>query len=311
MPCHRDDFAASLKLCRELSSLNSATSTQVNSCTGRLMTHRVKEQLIYAFVNGNEGGNPSYVIATEDSASLADECVSIAVREKCEVTHLNFDNRSGSASVRFYVAAGPIAFCGHGTLAAASSASSIGRASTMLRLDFGEGTIDVLIDQRTGLIGYMEPAGRVDDVPLNQALLTQFRLAFRLPDLGEEQLSVSIGGSIRAKALIRFVLSDSLSCLAIDPERRDQLCTQLGVTGLYPFHVVDHGKVMARHFPIGSGHNEDMATGNIAATVAEFLMPSRNRSLEIMQGGKLCNVSRLVVGPTTHGWLVSGWCRTA
>ena len=43
--------------------------------------------------------------------------------------------------------------------------------------------------------------------------------------------------------------------------------------------------VMARHFPLHAGENEDMATGNIAATVAAMVGGDALPAITIAQGG--------------------------
>lgn len=268
------------------------------------------DALVFAFANGSVGGNPSYVVATEPGQDcVAAACTALAVARGCEVTHVVFDVQAGAASVRFYSPAGPIAFCGHGSLAAAAWAAASGRASEQLTLHYGAGSIDMHMRDAGREVGYLERAGQVAALSIDGPRLEQLRAALGLPDLRPDQVKLSAGGAQRLKALIELADADLLGAIAVSSAAADLLCEQLGVTGLYPYCVAGEALVRARHFPMQCGAVEDMATGNIAPTVAQHVTAGASRPLLIEQGGRDCKVSRLMLVPDGPAWQVNGMCR--
>lgn len=284
-------------------------STSSNNAT---MITDTKHALVFAFANGSGGGNPSYVLATElGHGIVADACMAIAAARGYEVTHIEFGALAGEATVRFYSPSGPIAFCGHGSLAAAAWAAAAGRAEQRLTLHYGAGSIDMYVREGGREIGYLERAGKVSSLDVDARRLALLQDALGLCVLNEQQVKLSVGGATRTKALIELAVPELLSGVNLCASAADLLCEHLGVTGLYPFFVVDQTTIRARHFPKHCSGIEDMATGNIAPTIAQHLIPRANRCLLIEQGGSACNVSRLMLTPSGQAWQVSGMCRIA
>lgn len=273
------------------------------------MTTRLGQQLIYAFSNQTQGGNPSYVIASSGTwPQFESECIRIAQERACEVTHIHFDDTSGEAQLRFYVASGAIAFCGHGALAASAWAAAAGRVADSLLLDYGSGRLRTHI-RTDGVLGFVEQAGVCRELVLDQGSRAQLAAMLFLPALPQD-VRVLLGGRQRAKAMIVLPEQSLLRDLKVVPELRDQFCIQHEVTGIYPMLWRTDKIVRARHFPLRAGENEDMATGNIAATVAEMVGGDALPSITIAQGGADCSVARLQVHKLENGsWLVGGTCR--
>jgi len=273
------------------------------------MLKELGRQLIYAFSNGAQGGNPSYVIATSGSWSPCEqEYIHIASERACEVTHIHFDERLGKAQVRFYVAAGAIVFCGHGALAATAWAVVAGRAMNNLFLDYGSGMLKMYISS-DGTLSFIEQVGTWRELPLNQTLREYVTAMLGLNVLPEQGISIWLGGRQRTKALILLPDREWLAQLHIQPDLRDQFCCQYEVTGIYNFAIERRGYLAARHFPYAST-TEDMATGNIASTLAALVCGTDPHRLNIAQGGVRCTEANLYLRPHAKDcWFVGGRCR--
>lgn len=277
---------------------------------GIAMPHELGRQRIHAFADGERGGNPAYVIAsTEPAAARQRELIAIARAQGCEVTHLHFTGEPGTARARFYVPTGEIAFCGHGALAAAAWAMRARQAQDRLLLVYQGGEI-LMQRHNDGQTGFTDTAGNVREHTLTSPLLRELRAMLGLPDLQGEDVTVHLGGKQRRKALIALSSPRWLARISLDAERRDRFCRQHELTGIYPFAVSAHGDILSRHFPLAAGLDEDMATGNIAPTVAALVCGDRPWPLNILQGGPNCDTARLLLQPTEDGlWFVGGYCR--
>ncbi len=274
------------------------------------MTTRLGQALVYAFSYETHGGNPSFVIATSGQRpDLETECRARSKNLGCEFTHLHLSQESSCADVRFYVESGALSFCGHGALAAAAWAVNAGMAQENMLLDYGSGSLSLRTDGGGERIGFVEQAGQVKEVHIDEPVLASLRAALGLPFLQPESVKVWTGGRQRMKALVSLPSLDLMQGLNIDPEARDSWCQQLGVTGIYPYFQVGPGRIVARHFPLRAGTIEDLATGNIASTLGQHLSGSYAQSLIIEQGGASCSASRLQVQPYETNWFISGYCR--
>lgn len=270
-------------------------------------------QLIHAFTDGARGGNASYVIATSGGKppDMQAECIRIARARGCEVTHLHLVRSPGLSSVRFYVAAGEIAFCGHGTLAAMAWACGAGWGDACAKLQCGASTLE-LQAAAPGVFGYLEPSGDWTELAPQPLLRADVERLLGLQAGAAGDVRVWLGGRTRAKAMIGLPSRALMARLKIQPELRDRFCRLHGVTGVYPLTVLQRGQIAARHFPMAAGDSEDLATGNIASTVAALLGQARPGALTIFQGGADCMAARLQVDPVHDGlWRVGGSCRHA
>lgn len=276
------------------------------------MTNSLGQALIFAFTNGEQGGNPAFVIATSGRLpDLQQECIATAQKYACEVTHIHFTGDATPANLRFYVASGPIAFCGHGSLAATAWAVRAGLVQDTLQIDYGSGQMVMQIENGGQKIGCLEQAGATRAVKIGDQDLASIRSILGLPELQAHEVKLWVGGRQRAKALIWLARRELLQTLKLDPAARDRFCQRFDVTGIYPYVNTAPGRIAARHFPWHSGDSEDMATGNIAATMACHVATGGAHGLVIEQGGATCNAARLQVQPLSSGWLVSGTYRFA
>lgn len=265
----------------------------------------IAAQLIHAFSLDHQTGNPSYVIATQgDRPDLAAFCVAESRRRQCEVTHLHFPASAASPELHFYVESGPMAFCGHGTLAAAAMAAFLGRGAGEFELKVGHEIFTMKSEEGGHRVAFRDAAAPLHELTLDGASLRQ---ALGLPASVPLPVRIMSGGRKRLKLLLEMASPADLAALAVDPALRDALCRSLGLTGIYCFHRTAAG-ACARHFPLAASV-EDMATGNIAATLAAFLCAGRPRALYIDQGGPACNKARLEVRPEAGLWWVGGQCR--
>lgn len=273
------------------------------------MISDLEQGIVFAFARGESGGNPSYVVASAgERRQMRDACLAIAAQRHCEVTHVHYGETADQAEVRFYTESGAISFCGHGTLAAAAWMARAGRARRKLRLDHGDGSVDLTISEDGLRIGYAEQARTTRMVELDAALMDDIRRMLGLPALEEKDTRLWIGGNLRLKGLLQLASPAMLFQMKLEPEARDQFCHQLQITGIYPYVDLGGGRIQSRHFPLGSAHHEDMATGNIAATVAQHVLCGKGK-LTIEQGGPACDAARLLVEGAEDGWQVSGECR--
>lgn len=255
-------------------------------------------------------------------ADLTADCLAIAAERQCEVTHVHLNhthfNNAGPALLRFYTPSGQVAFCGHGALAAAAWVAKAGLAHTRLLADYGGGAVlELTSDDEGGAIGFVDRAGPVQPVALTGALLDTLRTMLGLPGLAPSQLTCWTGGPVRRKALLRLESPQLLAALQIDAATRERFCDQTDVTGIYPYVECAPGRtprrILARHFPRPSGSIEDIATGNIAATVAAHVLAhvlaGTAETLIIDQGGPNADLARLQVVRRGEGWMISGACR--
>lgn len=268
----------------------------------------LERQLIYAFANGNIGGNPSLVIATSGSVKkLEDKFITIAKKNSCEVTHINVE--SGKSILRFYVSEGEISYCGHGIIAAAAWLFKSGFYTNSITLFYNHGKVKIQAKDN-GYFGFLEPAGNKRQIELKQTIIDSISSMLKIDYEISSQISIWIGGGQRLKALIRLPDQSYLKMINVSPALRDEFCEKYSVTGIYLYANDNNGNVWSRHFPIYAGNVEDMATGNIAATVAELVFKNGDNEIVINQGGPYCNVSKLKIIPKSNKkWLVIGYCR--
>lgn len=271
------------------------------------MNTELERQLIYAFSNENKGGNPSLVIATRGHVKeLESKFISIAKENLCEVTHIHIEH--GKNTLRFYVSEGEISYCGHGIIAAAAWLFKSGAYKDFINLFYSQGEVQVQAKDN-GYFGFLESAGKKKQIELNQPIIENISSMLEIDYESASQISLWIGGSQRLKALIRLPDQSCLKIINVSPELRDKFCKKHGVTGIYLYTSDNNGNVWSRHFPLHAGNVEDMATGNIAATVAELVFKNGDNEI-INQGGPDCNVSKLKIIPESNKqWLVSGYYR--
>jgi PhzF family phenazine biosynthesis protein len=273
--------------------------------------------LVHAFSVDGERGNSAFVFETLAHERVAiDACIAMATGLQSEVTWVQREAAPSQIVLRFFTPGGEIAFCGHGTLAAAAwLANRDGSAADWL-FDIGGTPVRVEQDAR-GRWSYLQEEAATQPIDGGEALVDA-ALALGLPDASAirgagAKLARSVGAP-REKLFVELPDAAGLRDIAIDAARRDALCERLGTTGVYVFSVCHTGpapRIVARHFPIRCGSQEDMATGGIAPTAvrhAGFVLAAGEVIID--QGGPDCRNARLVVSAARTGTArrVAGEC---
>lgn len=280
------------------------------------MVEIVASGLVSAFSKSGRGGNPSFVIVTRhaEEKEISALCIDEAKRCRCETTHVSLPGKTGEPPMlRFYVAAGEIGFCGHGTLASAAFLNNLGLVQDSASFTSANGSITV---QRTGgktLYGFEEGAGVAAELSVSAQLAQSIGRSLGLSVGVVASCRALKGGAKRPKLLIHAPDKGSVGDIEVDPDARDALCRDTDVTGVYAFYVGDRRTIFSRHFPIDSGTHEDMATGNIAPTVVRYAFPDLKKGeVTILQGGRNFDVAKIAVLKTSGDsfqYLVAGECR--
>ncbi|WP_161495299.1 PhzF family phenazine biosynthesis protein [Advenella sp. S44] len=121
-------------------------------------------------------------------------------------------------------------------------------------------------------------------------------------------------GGAREKIIVQFMNDKFLKMIQVNASIRDEICCSLEATGIYVFadkSNASKSKLLARHFPVNLGEQEDIATGAIASTVAKHIWrDGKSRSIDIFQGGKYSNSARIIVSKNalSDSWHVIGEC---
>ena len=112
----------------------------------------------------------------------------------------------------------------------------------------------------------------------------------------------------RVKTLVPLKSAAILNSLEPAFDRIEQLCEDIGSTGLYPYAHVDKDCQIfeARQFPMSSGYPEDAATGIAAAALsfgllANGLVQPTSKSITVRQGQAMQKPSEIVITLTTDG----------
>lgn len=297
---------------------------------------------VRAFSVDGARGNPAFVFATgPDEHSDEHACIAMAARRHSEVTWVRRVPGQAGIALRFFTAGGEIAFCGHGTLAAAAWLAERHGAGPELRFEIG-GTSWPVTRDAGGRWSYPQEAAGFQAVNLGRAQdrardLADVERALGLPagrlvdESADEQAGEQTGaspreqknaflprargvklvrsaGALREKILLEVPDSSVLSAIAMNAASaaaRDALCERLQATGLYVFAIVREAgapRIRARHFPLHAGEHEDMATGGIAPTVVRYAaFDDPGPDVVIEQGGPDCGHSRIVVSRSASG----------
>ncbi|KWK48287.1 phenazine biosynthesis protein [Burkholderia stagnalis] len=266
-----------------------------------MITHAAR---VHAFSINGQRGNAAIVFATGAHERVdVDACAATADRLQCEVTWIHRDATPRGSGLRFFTPGGEIAFCGHGTLAAAAWLAARDGGAAAQVFDVGGAPIRVEQDAH-GRWSYLQEAGGSEPVDGDALVDALAALGLRNPDAlraAGAALARSIGAP-RDKLFVALPDAAALRDIALDPARRDALCTRLDTTGLYAYAVCDAAapRLVARHFPLRCGMQEDMATAGIAPTVVRHAgFAAAAGDVVIDQGGPDCGNARLVVAAGT------------
>ena len=263
---------------------------------------------VQAFVNTRQGGNRSHVVVAvgEEDPGLMRHCCAKSLDLGCEVTLVLRAPGDDAMAVFFFAAGQEISFCGHGTLAALDWMARYDGLMGSRTLRCRTASVDGFAEA-DGLCGYYEEEGQFAALPTTAVLLDQVRSALGWGCEATDDFTLAIGGQSRLKLLVQVRDVGLLERVEISPDLRDHLCDQLQVTGFYLYSLEDAQAVLARHFPKAYGEAEDIATGNIAPTIARrHCSHWQGDRVGIFQGGSRCNQSHLILHTEDRGWWVSG-----
>jgi PhzF family phenazine biosynthesis protein len=254
------------------------------------------------------GGNPTLVIDGADAMSDA-ELIDAARRFGGECTCI-FDCEAEHPRLRFFFPTGEMAFCGHGTLGAATIlrarhpeafAVRIGARSIQARVRHSD--VEPAVAELTTPLGTVSA---VDDDAASSALA-----ALGLPRSALSRLPVLNAGTERPKTLLPLASVEALDAIATSEPDVLRASRQLASTGLYPFVVLGAGIVEARQFPAGAGFLEDPATVTAAISLAtaartHYAAAGPWTRIEIRQGRAMGKPSKLLLRYTDHHHVVIG-----
>lgn len=262
-------------------------------------------RLVYAFCVDGQQGNPAFVFTTLPGEQInIDTCVDMAARLQSQVTWIQHGKTSSGISLRFFTPGGEIKFCGHGVLAAAAWLFHEVHTNNSFTFSIAGSTMQVERD-RLGRWSYrqQEFASRPieSDAELAEAAHAMGLSSTQVTYENGARLGRSCG-ALREKLFVELPDKSYLETIAIDAYRRDALCERHGVTGIYAFTIYRderNPRVLARHFPIHCGEQEDMATGGIAPTAIRYAgLSLEEGEVIIEQGGPSCRNARLIVANT-------------
>jgi PhzF family phenazine biosynthesis protein len=255
------------------------------------------------------GGNPTLVVDGADSTSEA-ELIEAARRFGGECTSI-FDAGGPPPRLRFFFPTGEMAFCGHGTLGAAtilrgrhpeSFFARVGDRSVLVRVRASDS--EPAIAELTTHLGSVSA---VDDADALSALR-----ALGLDRSALSALPVLNAGTERPKTLLPLASVEALDAIVTSERAVLEASQQLGSTGLYPFAALSAGMVEARQFPAGAGFLEDPATVTAAISLAtaartHYAVAGPCGRIEIRQGRVMGRLSKLLLRYIDDQVVVGGY----
>lgn len=269
---------------------------------------------VTVFADGPGGGNPAPIAI--DAATMSDEDMRAVARRYGHESGFVLPAPDGSAcdlALRFWVPNHEMTMCGHATVGALWLLDRLGRLpGDGVRVHTPSGTVIGRLDGRAGqrTVEVSQPPGTVESLSGAPVAGVLDVLGVTPDDLAP--LPVQNAGTSRVKTLVPLSSPALLDALRPDFDRMEQVCTQVGSTGLYPYAVSDpRGRVFdARQFPRSSGYPEDAATGIAASALATGLLASGaiapDDAVRIRQGRAMGRPSRIDVRFTRVGDTVTG-----
>jgi trans-2,3-dihydro-3-hydroxyanthranilate isomerase len=252
------------------------------------------------------GGNPTLVIDGADGVS--DVVLRDGARRFGSESTCIFYKGYRVPRLRFFFPTGEMAFCGHGTLGAATViARREGGGSFAVAIGAGEVAVTVHRQEpaHAELTTRLGRVARVGERDRAVALV-----ALGLPRDALSSLPMVNAGTERIKTLVPLTSVEALNAIETSEEQVLHASNLLGSTGLYPF-VREAKVVEARQFPAGAGFLEDPATVTaaigLASAVRTHYAPSWPNRFEIRQGVAMGRSSRLSVRLLDDGVAVGGF----
>lgn len=259
---------------------------------------------VVVFADGPGGGNPAPVVL--DARGMTDEQMRDVARDSGHESAFVLPSPGESTAdvaLRFWVPDHEMEMCGHATVGAVWLLTTTGILSadrvTISTLS-GEVEASIRRNATSVQVEISQPVGRVE--PLSPGGVDA---VLSVLGIGRDALAdrpVVNATTSRTKTLIPLIAERALDDLRPDLARIEQVCTDLGSTGLYPYAVVADGdrQFAARQFPRSSGYPEDPATGIAAAAllfglVDAGLVDSTDEPVTILQGRAMGHPSAMTL----------------
>ena len=207
-------------------------------------------------------------------------------------------------TLRFWVPNHEMEMCGHATVGAVWLLHQLGKLSKCeLSIWTCKGAVKAhLVKHNTAdaSVRISQPKGQVE--PLTSSAIASIISVLRISPIDLAAHPVQNAWTSRVKTLVPLKSATVLNSLEPDFDRIEQLCEDIGSTGLYPYAHVDKDCQVfeARQFPKSSGYPEDAATGIAAAALsfgllANGLVQSTSKSITVRQGHAMQKPSEIVV----------------
>ncbi|MGI4798775.1 MAG: PhzF family phenazine biosynthesis protein [Janthinobacterium lividum] len=234
-------------------------------------------RLVDVFAASPNGGNPAPIVINADGMSDAD--MQQVARQYGHESGFVLSAPAGSGhdfEFRFWVPNHEMEMCGHATVGAVwllYRSGRLPRNHVVILTRSGRVEARVTDDGHGDTrVEITQPRGRVEAVPEERVL--EVLEVLGVPEAALATDPIRNACTSRVKTLVPLRSLAILDGLQPDFSRMEQLCEQIGSTGLYPYAAADSADQVfeARQFPKSSGYPEDAATGIAAAALAFGLL---------------------------------------
>jgi PhzF family phenazine biosynthesis protein len=262
--------------------------------------------IVNVFAAGVGGGNPAPVVM--DAGNMSDaqmQAVAISTGHESAFVLPPTEGSACDFEFRFWVPGHEMSMCGHATIGAVWLLHRYGLITKPdVTIATASGPVVARIDGSDSehvRVEITQPEGVVliVDDPDSRAAISRV-LGLGLGDLANAPVLNS--KTSRVKTLIPIRTVDALRSLSPRLDEVEELCNQLGSTGLYPYAAENSATrdFEARQFPQSSGYPEDPATGIAAAALAFGLLHTgvvarSSAPIHVMQGVSMGRPSRIEV----------------
>jgi PhzF family phenazine biosynthesis protein len=263
--------------------------------------------IVDVFAAGPRGGNPAPIVI--DAAGMSDAQMQDVARHHGHESGFVLPPAEGLAcdfALRFWVPNHEMEMCGHATVGAVWLLDRLGRLrGDRLSLHTRSGRVEARIAERDGGGAHVEitqPAARIEALPGSTAAQAAILSVLRITANELAAAPIRNACTSRMKTLIPLESPAVLDALQPDFGRVEQVCAQIGSTGLYPYAVADAEARLfdARQFPKSSGYPEDAATGIAAAALAfgllaNGLVEADDQPIRVRQGRAMGRPSEIAL----------------
>ncbi len=282
------------------------------------MQHKV--YLVSVFAAASNGGNMAPIVP--DAVGMSDSVMQEVARKYGRECGFVLPAPAGSGcdyELRFWVPNHEMEMCGHATVGAVWLLHQLGKLfKHELPIWTRKGAVKAhLVKHSTDdtSVRISQPKGQVE--PLTSSATASIISVLRISPNDLAAHPVQNAWTSRVKTLVPLESATILNSLEPDFDRIEQLCEDIGSTGLYPYAHVDKDCQIfeARQFPKSSGYPEDAATGIAAAALsfgllANGLVQPTSKTITVRQGQAMQKPSEIVItlitdenGSTNGCWL--------